>query len=112
VPAFSLAPQLVVGTDRVATITTRLAVKYAERLPLKLLPMPIAIPPMVEMLQWHQVHDHDPANQWFRRLLKKTVSGLAHDDAPNPVSGPERRGRSRTTAQRRGPRRRHSSATA
>jgi DNA-binding transcriptional LysR family regulator len=33
VPAFSLAPQLVVGTDRVATITTRLAVKYAETLP-------------------------------------------------------------------------------
>ena len=30
VPTFSLAPQLVVGTDRVTTITTRLAAKYAE----------------------------------------------------------------------------------
>jgi DNA-binding transcriptional LysR family regulator len=112
VPAFSLAPQLVVGTDRVATITTRLAVKYAQLLPLKLLPLPIAIPPMVEMLQWHQVHDCDPANQWFRRVLKETVSGLRHDDAPTPVSRPERHGRSRTSTHRRGPRGRHSSATA
>jgi DNA-binding transcriptional LysR family regulator len=79
VPTFNLAPQLVVGTGRVATITTRLAVKCAETLPLKLLPMPIAIPPMVEMLQWHKVHDYDPASQWFRRLLKDAVRDLPHE---------------------------------
>jgi LysR family transcriptional regulator, nod-box dependent transcriptional activator len=111
VPAFSLAPQLVVGTERVATITTRLAVKYAETLPLKLLPMPIAIPPMVEMLQWHQVHDCDPANQWFRRLLRETVRDLPHDDAPIPISRADRQERPRSTARRRRLRRRHSSAT-
>ena len=76
VPAFSLAPQLVVGTDRVATITTRLAAKCAEILPLRLLPLPIAMPPMVEMLQWHKVHDYDPAHHWFRRLLKQVAQTL------------------------------------
>ena len=79
VPSFSLAPQLVVGTGRVTTITTRLAVKCAQTLPLKLLPMPIAIPPMVEMVQWHEVHDYDPANQWFRRLLKEAIGDLPHE---------------------------------
>jgi LysR family transcriptional regulator, nod-box dependent transcriptional activator len=79
VPTFSLAPHLVVGTGRLATITTRLAVKYADRLPLKLLPIPVAMPPMVEMLQWHRVHDYDPASQWFRRLLKEAVSDLPHE---------------------------------
>ena len=75
-PAFSLAPRLVEGTDRVATITTRLAAKCAEILPLRLLPLPIAMPPMVEMLQWHKVHEYDPAHAWFRRLLKQVVQTL------------------------------------
>ena len=82
VPAFSMAPQLVVGTDRVATITTRLASKYAKILPLKLLPMPIAMPPMVEVLQWHKVRENDPAFQWFRGLIQTVVRGLP---APSKV---------------------------
>jgi DNA-binding transcriptional LysR family regulator len=76
VPAFSLAPQLVIGTDRATTITTRLAAKYAKTLPLRLIPLPIALPPMVEMLQWHKVHEYDPAHHWFRRLLKEAVATL------------------------------------
>ena len=76
VPTFSMAPQLVVGTDRITTITTRLAAKYAEILPLRLLPLPIAMPPMVEMLQWHKVYECDPAHQWFRCLLKTVVQAL------------------------------------
>ena len=76
VPAFSLAPQLVVGTDRATTITTRLAARYADILPLKLLVLPVAIPPMVEVLQWHKVHEYDPAHHWFRRLLKEVVQTL------------------------------------
>jgi DNA-binding transcriptional LysR family regulator len=76
VPAFSLAPQLVVGTDRVTTITTRLAARYAEVLPLRLLPLPIPMPPMVEMLQWHRIHEYDPAHHWFRRVLRGVVQML------------------------------------
>ena len=76
VSAFSLAPQLVVGTDRVTTITTRLAAKYAETLPLRLIPLPFEMPPMVEMLQWHQVHDYDPAHHWFRQLIGRVLRTL------------------------------------
>lgn len=76
VPTFCLAPQLVVGTDRVATLATRLAAKYATSLPLRLLPLPIDIPPMIEMLQWHKVHEHDPVHQWFRGLLRTVVQRL------------------------------------
>jgi LysR family nod box-dependent transcriptional activator len=76
VPTFNLAPRLVVGTDRVTTITTRLAAKCAEIMPLRLLPMPIAMPPMVELLQWHKVHEYDPAHHWFRGLLTRVVQTL------------------------------------
>ncbi len=111
VPTFSLAPHLVVGTGRVATLTTRLAVKCAENLPLKLLPMPLAMPPMVEMLQWHRVHDYDPASQWFRRLLKEAVSDLPHE--PPPIAGTGRNRQRRPTNSQRPPgsRRRRSAAT-
>jgi LysR family transcriptional regulator, nod-box dependent transcriptional activator len=102
VPAFSLAPQLVVGTNRLATITTRLAVKCAENLPLKLLPMPLAMPPMIEMLQWHKVHDYDPASQWFRRLLKAAVNDLPREPPALPDSRHGRPARPKSRGPRRG----------
>jgi len=111
VPTFSLAPQLVVGTGRVATITTRLAVKCAEKLPLKLVPIPIAIPPMVEMLQWHKVHDYDPASQWFRRLLKQAVSDLPHEPPSIPRGGQSRQTRPPSRTQPRRSRSRNPIAT-
>jgi LysR family nod box-dependent transcriptional activator len=73
---FTLAPQLVVGTDRIATTTTRLALHYSRILPLKLVPLPVNIPPMVELVQWHRIRDEDPAFHWFRRVLKETVATL------------------------------------
>ena len=73
-PSFDLAPQLVIGTDRIATVATRLACKYAALLPIKLLPVPIDIPPMIEVLQWHRAHDQDPAHTWLRAQLKQSVA--------------------------------------
>ena len=75
-PSFCLLPELVVGTDRVATLHSRLALEYAKRVPIKLLPVPIAIPPLVEMLQWHRVHELDPAHQWFRRLIREAIQEI------------------------------------
>jgi DNA-binding transcriptional LysR family regulator len=72
-PSFDLAPQLVIGTDRITTVATRLACKYAALLPIKLLRVPIDMPPMTEMLQWHRAHDQDPAQTWLRSQLKQSV---------------------------------------
>ncbi len=85
-PSFFLAPQLVVGTDRITTITRRLALKYAEILPLKLVPLPIEIPRLVELLHWHRAHNQDPAHIWFRRILKETVAALPATDT-EPEAG-------------------------
>jgi DNA-binding transcriptional LysR family regulator len=86
-PSFFLAPQLVVGTDRIATIATRLALKYAQILPIKLVPLPIEIPPLVEVLHWHRAHDQDPAHLWFRRLLQGAVAALPSTDTQQPPVG-------------------------
>jgi DNA-binding transcriptional LysR family regulator len=82
-PSFLLAPQLVLGTNRVTTINTRLALKYVQILPLKLVALPIEIPPLVEVLHWHRAHNQDPAHIWFRRILREAVAEL-------PSTEPER----------------------
>jgi DNA-binding transcriptional LysR family regulator len=96
-PSFSSAPELVVGTERIATIPTRLAVKYVKILPLKLLPVPIEIPPVVQVAQWHTVHDADPAHRWFRGMLKAAVATLPAAD----VDGLIARARGATGASKR-----------
>jgi len=73
---FDLAPQLVVGTDRLALVTTRLAERYAGWLPLKLVPFPVKIPPLVELLQWHKAHSRNAAHLWFRAQIKEAAARM------------------------------------
>jgi DNA-binding transcriptional LysR family regulator len=80
-PSFDQAPQLVIGTERIATVATKLARKYARLLPIKLLPVPIDIPPMIEVLQWHRAHNQDPAHTWLRAQLRSAVAA-AFAEAP------------------------------
>ena len=85
-PSFDLAPQLVVGTERIATVPTMLARRYAGFLPIKLLRVPIEISPMIEVLQWHRAHDRDPAHLWLRAQLRarvtQIVGGISPADSP------------------------------
>jgi DNA-binding transcriptional LysR family regulator len=74
---FSMAPQMVVGTSRIATVQTQLAHAMAPRWPIRVLRCPIALPPIVEMIQWHTYQERDPAILWFIELLK-AVAGELH----------------------------------
>jgi DNA-binding transcriptional LysR family regulator len=67
---FTLVPQLVVGTTRIATIFRRLAEHYARQMPLKVLKPPVEIPPVVESMQWHATREGDLGLVWLRQLLK------------------------------------------
>jgi LysR family nod box-dependent transcriptional activator len=97
-PAFDLAPQLVVGTDRIATVPTRLACKYAQFLPLKLLPLPINVAPLVEKLQWHRAHSQDPAHLWLRAQLRDAVTRVSGHQPASIRQAARLRSRRRMTA--------------
>lgn len=73
---FSAMPQFVIGTNRIATMHTRLAKVYARYFPLRLLHPPMEIPPIVESMQWHKFYDRDPAHMWFRSVVRD-VAGRA-----------------------------------
>ena len=77
VHSFSLMPQMVVGTDRIATVQSRLAQRYAQTLPLRLYPLPMAAPKLTEVLQWNRLHDPDPGNRWLRERLAELAQRLA-----------------------------------
>ncbi|HEY6640739.1 LysR family transcriptional regulator [Povalibacter sp.] len=72
--SFSAVPPFLVGTQRIAMMPERLARHYAALLPLKLLPPPIDIPPLTEVLQWHRVQDKDPAIIWLRELIGEVAA--------------------------------------
>lgn len=67
---FNALPMLVIGTQRVATMHTRLAQMYSRILPVRLLAPPFDIPPLHLVMQWNRHNDQDPAHAWLRRRLK------------------------------------------
>jgi len=68
--SFATAPSLIVGTQRIATVHTRLARLAASQLPLILLPPPMPMPSMVQAIQWHKYRTQDPGLLWLRQLLR------------------------------------------
>lgn len=76
---FSTIPHFVIGTQRIATMHTRLAKLYAQYFPLRLLRPPLAVPPVVERMQWHKIFDKDAAHLWLRGLLQQ----IATSDVPS-----------------------------
>jgi DNA-binding transcriptional LysR family regulator len=72
-PNFTIMPSLVLGTNRIAVMHARLARQAAEWLPLRLLPPPIELPGMVELMQWPAHHTNEPGSLWLRALLRETA---------------------------------------
>jgi len=74
---FNALPLLVVGTQRIATVHTRLARMYSRMLPVRLLPPPFDIPPPHLVMQWNRHNDQDSAHSWLRQRLKLIAAEAA-----------------------------------
>jgi LysR family transcriptional regulator, nod-box dependent transcriptional activator len=81
---FSVLPQYVVGSTRIATMHNRLARLYAGYMPLKILPLPFDFPIIREAAAWNPHRDHDLGLAWLRALLKTTVDDLTRQAAARP----------------------------
>lgn len=66
---FGSVPHMIIGTDRIAIMHSRLARVYRQSMPLKILPLPVAAPRLVEMIQWNKYRDRDPARIWLTEAL-------------------------------------------
>jgi DNA-binding transcriptional LysR family regulator len=75
-PSFHALPGLVVGTERLATIQSRLATMLASAYPIRIVDLPIELPVLEEVLLWHPRFDRDPGHAWFRGVLKEAAAAL------------------------------------
>ena len=66
---FTLLPRFILGTRRIATVQTRLAMRFRESLGVQVLAPPFEMPRLTEVLQWHRYRDDDPAVQWVREQI-------------------------------------------
>jgi LysR family transcriptional regulator, nod-box dependent transcriptional activator len=65
VSSFLVVPEFLVGTDRLAVMHRRLAVRMQEKWPIAFQPLPFSFPPLVEVLQYHRARVNDAALQWL-----------------------------------------------
>jgi DNA-binding transcriptional LysR family regulator len=79
---FNALPLLVVGTQRIATIHTRLALMYSRLLPLRLLTPAFEIPKLNLVMQWNPHNNLDAAHAWLRRRLKALASEVGEGSPP------------------------------
>ncbi|WP_043301676.1 LysR family transcriptional regulator [Burkholderia paludis] len=75
-PSFTLVPRLLVGTNRIATLHTRLARAIAPSYGLRVLPCPVPLPKLTETIQWHKYQQHDSALSWFREQITSVARAL------------------------------------
>lgn len=75
----ALLGPLVVGTQRIATVPTRLAEQQVQFLPLKLFRPPVEIPPLRIVVQWHKSRQSDGATRWLRDLVVETSREMGYE---------------------------------
>jgi DNA-binding transcriptional LysR family regulator len=75
-PNFTSVAEAVVGTNLLATVHTRTAAVYAQRLPLRIVKPPVVIEPFVEHLQWHRNKTADPGMVWMRDFLVRIAATI------------------------------------
>lgn len=88
--SFAALPWLIVGTQRVATVHRLLAQRLAATLPIRLLPVPMPLPPLLQGLQWHKYRTQDPGIKWLRDLMHRAAGRLAPPPAAAGRPDPER----------------------
>ncbi|MFT4247429.1 MAG: LysR family transcriptional regulator [Pseudomonas sp.] len=86
--SFHLLPQLIAGTDRVATLHARMAGSFLQTMPIRLVRPLFEMPRLVEVLQWHRYRDLDPGNQWVRERIIAMAQQLPSLDSVFPVDFP------------------------
>ena len=79
-PNFSILPQAIVGTDRVATMYRRHAEYFFQFLPLTIHVPPLPLPDVTEEVQWHKVRDKDVGLQWLVGRLREQAMLISAPD--------------------------------
>ncbi|MBU6269367.1 MAG: LysR family transcriptional regulator [Sphingomonadales bacterium] len=78
-PSFTLVPELLVGTHRLAIMHARLARLAALRDDIRIVPLPFEMARMKEMVQFHRARADDAGLRWLLERLDAIVAAEALD---------------------------------
>lgn len=74
VNSFLLAPEMVVGTNRLTVMHERLAKIFATRLPIAMAEMPFPFPPLREYVQYHSTRTDDFGLMWMIDKIRQHIN--------------------------------------
>ncbi|RAZ85606.1 LysR family transcriptional regulator [Mesorhizobium hawassense] len=77
VPGFSLIPEVLRGTNRIATMPLRLVKYFEKTTPLRIVNLPLPLADFTESVQWPALQNADPASVWMRQILIEEASRMA-----------------------------------
>lgn len=77
VPHFLVVPYVIAKTDLLATLAVRIAEVFASTLDLAIAPPPFEVPRFQMALAWHERNHQDPAQRWFRELIREVAAEIA-----------------------------------
>jgi LysR family nod box-dependent transcriptional activator len=75
-PYYSLLPQLVAGTSRMAIVQERLAKLFAQFLPVDYTDLPANVPPLDLHMFWSPRFNDDPRHVWVRNAIFEVCSAF------------------------------------
>ena len=96
-PTFLVLGGLVAGTQRLATVLRRIAVRMEKSEAIVMRELPFAMPSIRESVQWHVANSNDLALNWLverihlaaqKGVSKHGTSSLRMDRTPNDAAGP------------------------
>lgn len=76
VPSFTMLPQAVIGTDRLATLQRRYAEYCTNFFPITVLPLPFDMPALHEVAQWHPMRAQDAGLQWLIKVIGERAAQM------------------------------------
>ena len=78
VPHFLVAPFIIVESDVIMTVNSRIAHTYARALPIRVLPPPLDLPDFPIGMVWHPRSEKEEAHAWLRARLVDICRELQH----------------------------------
>ena len=89
VPYFQVALSMVARSDRVLTVSERVARALAPGLGLRVLEPPLPLEPFALSMIWHPRYGSDPGHRWLRERFfeaSELVGALSHEGARRSLS--------------------------
>jgi DNA-binding transcriptional LysR family regulator len=87
-PHFGQVPAMVARTRLVLTSGRQFCQRYLGVLPVRIVPCPVAFPPLLYYQLWHDLTHASAAGRWLREQVREVARALAQDPSVPPAPEP------------------------